>query len=126
MVSWTTRPARLRNVLIEQRSFEEILTRYDSPSTWFYLDPPYVHFQSNGRYGALAEEQREQLFSLLANLQGRFLMSFDDCAEVRGLAKKHRFHVRAVQVRYTLGGAKESSAKAGEVLISDRAIKLAA
>ena len=42
---------RLRNVLIEQRSFEDILARYDSPSTWFYLDPPYVHFQANGRYG---------------------------------------------------------------------------
>lgn len=118
--------ARLRNVLIEQRSFEDILVRYDSPATWFYLDPPYVHFQANGRYTPLGEDQRLQLFSLLANLQGSFLMSFDDCSEVRSLAKLHGFHVRHVQVGYTLSNVKEGRGKVGEVLISDRTIKLAA
>lgn len=116
---------RLRNVLIEQRSFEEILARYDSPATWFYLDPPYVHFQANGRYGPLAVEQREQLFHLLAALQGSFLMSFDDCKEVRALAKLHRFQIRRVEVEYTLSSSAESRRKVGEVLIANRELKLA-
>ncbi len=118
--------ARLRNVLIEQRSFEEILTRYDSPATWFYLDPPYVHFQANGRYVALTEVQREALFTQLANLQGSFLMSFDDCAEVRSLAKRHSMQVRRVEVGYTLASSAEHRGNAAEVLISNRPIKLAA
>jgi DNA adenine methylase len=117
---------RLRNVLIEQRSFEQILARYDSASTWFYLDPPYVHFQPNGRYVALAEDQRVQLFAQLADLKGDFLMSFDDCSEVRSLARRHRFHVRAVEVGYTLASSPKHRTKAGEVLISKRDLRLAA
>jgi DNA adenine methylase len=117
---------RLRNVLIEQRSFEQILERYDSPSTWFYLDPPYVHFQPNGRYTPLAEEQRQKLFTLLAGLRGSFLMSFDDCAEVRALAKLHGFKVRRVEVGYTLASKADARVKAAEVLIANRELKLAA
>lgn len=33
---------RLTCVQIEQRDFLEILNRYDSPETFFYLDPPYI------------------------------------------------------------------------------------
>jgi DNA adenine methylase len=115
---------RLRHVLIEQRSFADILTRYDSPSTWFYLDPPYVHFQANGCYEALGEADRMALFAQLAELQGSFLMSFDDCCEVRALARQHGFHLRHVMVGYTLGSSAASrSHKAGEVLISKTPIK---
>lgn len=116
--------ARLRHVLIEQRSFEDILTRYDSPATFFYLDPPYVHFQPNGRYHALSTEQREAMFAHLARISGSFLLSFDDCDEVRRLAREHRFHVRRVEVGYTLGSTLASRrAKTAEVLISRTRLK---
>jgi DNA adenine methylase len=108
--------ARLRSVLIEQRDFAEILKRYDSPSTWFYLDPPYVHFQANGRYEALNEDRRAELFDLLAKIQGSFLMSFDDCKEVWALCRQHRFKVAAVEVGYSIGSG--APTKAAEVLIS--------
>jgi DNA adenine methylase len=118
--------ARLRNVLIEQRSFEQIIERYDSPGTWFYLDPPYVHFQANGRYTALSDEQRKHLFELLAQLHGSFLMSFDDCAEIRALCRQHKFHVRRVEVGYTLASAPANRRKVSEVLISRAPLKIAA
>jgi DNA adenine methylase len=109
---------RLRNVLIEQRDFADILVRYDAPETFFYLDPPYVAFGSNGVYQPLARERREQLFGLLATRQAKWLMSFDDCAEVRELAKQHGFKVKKVGVSYSLGNVKGSRSKRGEVLIS--------
>ena len=115
---------RLRNVLIEQRDFAEIIGRYDSPQTFFYLDPPYVHFQTNGRYVALAEERREHLFALLARAEGQWLMSFDDCAEVRALCRKHGFAVKPLSVNYTL--AQRKTKRAQEVLVSPRSQKAAA
>lgn len=112
--------ARLSRVLIEQRDFSEILARYDSKKTWFYLDPPYVNFGSISQYTPLAIEQRAQLFSQLASLDGKWLMSFDDCAEVRKLAKAHGFKVRSVGVSYSLGNAEGSRKQRGEVLVSPK------
>src|SRR5260370_1335015 len=67
-----------------------------------------------------------QLFASLADLRGSFLMSFDDCAEVRSLAKRHSMQVRRVEVGYTLASSAEHRGNAAEVLISNRPIKLAA
>ncbi len=115
--------ARLAGVQIEQRDCVEIITRYDSRETFFYLDPPYVHYQANGRYEPLAEEHRATLFAMLSKIKGKFLMSFDDCAEVRQLARKHRFQVEGVDVGYSINGARRSNApKAKEVLIANYSI----
>jgi DNA adenine methylase len=46
---------KARDVVFECMDFEDILKRYDSPSTLFYLDPPYV---SQG------EKNRENLYRL--------------------------------------------------------------
>lgn len=114
---------RLTGVQIEQRDCMEILSRYDSRETFFYLDPPYVHYQANGRYVPLAEEQRKALFAALSKIKGKFLMSFDDCAEIRQLSRKHGFHVRGVDVGYSISGTRGSNApKAKEVLIANYTI----
>jgi len=112
---------RLAAVLIEQRDFAEILNRYDSAETFFYLDPPYVSFQSNGQYKPLPKDRRAEMFAQLAALKGRFLMSFDDCAEIRALAREHGFKVRKVGVVYTISGAGERK-KSPELLIANYAI----
>jgi DNA adenine methylase len=97
--------ARLSSVLIEQRDYAQILERYDSPETFFYLDPPYVAYQPNGRYEPLSKERRAEMFAQLAGLKGRFLMSFDDCKEIRTLAREQNFIMRRVGVVYTICGA---------------------
>ena len=109
---------RLREVTIEQRDFSEVLRRYDGPGTFFYLDPPYVHFGNLARYDALSEDRRVELFALLAGIRGKFLMSFDDCPEVRSLCRTHGFKVERVEVAYFLGNTPGSRGKRGEVLVS--------
>ena len=110
--------ARLRSVLIEQRDFAEVLQRYDTPETHFYLDPPYVHFGNLTRYEALTAERREELFGLLARLQGTFCMSFDDCSEIRELSRRHGFQVEHVEVSYWLANTPGSRGRRGEVLVT--------
>lgn len=113
---------RLAKVLIEQRDFAEILRRYDSKRTFFYLDPPYVAFQANGRYEPLAKERRAEMFEALSSLSGRFLMSFDDHPEVRRLARQYGFQTRKVGVVYTLSGTAPRKASP-ELLIANYSIK---
>jgi DNA adenine methylase len=107
---------RLRSVLVENRDFSECIRRYDSRDTFFYCDPPYTDFQDNGRYKPMGERNRE-LFQILAGVKGKFLLSFDDSAEIRALCKEFSFRVTQVNVLYTLAGKSKSLAK--EVLISN-------
>jgi DNA adenine methylase len=107
---------RLRSVLVENRDFAECIRRYDSRDTFFYCDPPYTDFQENGRYKPMGERNRE-LFRLLSCIKGKFLLSFDDSAEIRALCKEFRFRVTRVKVAYTLGGTRSSVGN--EVLISN-------
>jgi len=109
---------RLAGVVIEKRDFAEVLRRYDSAETFFYLDPPYVDYGSNGRYDALTPERRDELFGILGSLQGTFLMSFDDHADVRKLAYRHGLQIEEVQTSYGLGNTPGSRGKVTEVLIT--------
>jgi DNA adenine methylase len=107
---------RLRSVLVENRDFADCIRRYDSRDTFFYCDPPYSDFQDNGRYKPMGARNRE-LFQVLAGIKGKFLLSFDDSAEIRALCREFKFGVTAVNVAYSLNGEKRSVGK--EVLISN-------
>lgn len=69
--------ARLMRVQIEHRSWEQMLDLYDSPSTLFYLDPPYVpDTRSSGEYRhELTLADHERLVGRLLASQGKFLLS---------------------------------------------------
>ena len=112
---------RLRNVLVENRDFAECIRRYDCPDTFFYCDPPYTEFSDNGRYKPLGERKRE-LFQVLALIKGRFLLSLDDSAEIRRLARDHGF-CRAVKTLYSLGS--RGRKRVGELLICNYRLKKA-
>jgi DNA adenine methylase len=112
---------RLRHVLIENRDFAECIRRYDGRDTFFYCDPPYTDFQENNRYKPLGERNRE-LFNVLSAIKGKFLLSFDDSADIRVLCKEFGFRVARVQVPYSL--AQNSVTVGNEVLISNYRLKI--
>lgn len=109
---------RLASVQIEQRDFADMLARYDSRDTMFYLDPPYVDFQSNGRYPPLDVERRAEMFKAVAKLKGKVLISFDDHPEIRARVAHHKLHTRKVDVPYTIAGGHKGK-KAPELLIAN-------
>lgn len=88
---------RLSEVQIEHLPYQEVLARFDRPSTFFYLDPPYVgvdlyaHNFSDEQFGELADR--------LGTLQGKFLLSINDCDKAR--AWFSRFSCRSVRLTYT-------------------------
>ena len=56
-----------------------MISRYDRPHTFFYLDPPYLHEtrSSTGEYGPheMSPEQHEDLLELLGTIRGKFILS---------------------------------------------------
>lgn len=106
---------RLARVGIEQRDYAEILERFDDADTFFYLDPPYLDYQPNGRYAPFTLERLRGLFAQLAQLKARWLLSFEDQPAVRDAAQEHGFSLRQVEVPYTL--ASQGQHKIGAELL---------
>jgi DNA adenine methylase len=69
--------ARLLRVLVEHKSALDVIERYDTPETFFYLDPPYVLSQrkSGGYEHEMTDAEHRRLVELLLRLKGKVLLS---------------------------------------------------
>ncbi len=69
---------RLLRVQIENAPAEEVIRRYDTAETVFYLDPPYVH-SSRGDTTAyeheMSDEEHVALADALSSIRGRAVLS---------------------------------------------------
>lgn len=73
---------RLQRVQIENAPATEVILRYDSPQTLFYLDPPYPH-EARGdakAYGyEMSDREHEELAAVLHSVQGAVAISSYHC-----------------------------------------------
>lgn len=75
---------RLSMVVIENLSYDVFITRYDQPDSFFYCDPPYL--ETEHMYDAeFSLKDHIRLRELFGTIQGRMLVSYNDCAEIREL-----------------------------------------
>lgn len=69
---------RLQRVQIENAPAVEVIARYDTEKTLFYVDPPYVH-ASRGDTSAyryeMVDREHEELAELLRSIRGRAVVS---------------------------------------------------
>lgn len=93
---------RCREVVIEHQDFEKIIRGYDAPESFFYCDPPYL--TSEYVYDcAFSMADHERLRDALMGMQGKFLLSYNDCPKIRemyagcmfyGFTRPHRMAQR--------------------------------
>lgn len=77
---------RLNKVVVENLPYERCLANYDAPTSFFFLDPPYVG-DSTGAYEGWKQEEMTQLRCRLDRLQGRWLLTVNDSPANRSLFK---------------------------------------
>jgi DNA adenine methylase len=66
--------ARLDRVQIECGDAIKVIQSRDTPSTYHYVDPPYVS-SNQGHYGGYTVDDFERLLQCLASIQGKFVLS---------------------------------------------------
>ncbi len=88
---------RLARVQIENLPYEDVLRRYDRPTTLFYLDPPY-YGRKLYRFN-FAHRDFETLAEALRKLRGKFVLSLNDLPEVRAIFGE--FRIREIEFVYT-------------------------
>lgn len=112
---------RLRRVVIENQDFEKLVLAKDHPNSFFYCDPPY--FETEGYYDALfSVEDHQRLKNVLSNIQGRFLLSYNDCDYIRELYKD--FNIVSVTRLNNLKQRYEAGSEFKELLIANYDIEL--
>jgi DNA adenine methylase len=63
---------------IENMDFEEVVKKYDSPSTYFYMDPPYWKTENYYSNHDFDSEDHKRLADVIKNIEGKFSLSYYD------------------------------------------------
>jgi DNA adenine methylase len=66
----------LRISHVENLDFQEVIEKYDSPSTYIYLDPPYWKTENYYNNHDFDREDHERLANVLNNVKGKFSLSY--------------------------------------------------
>ena len=106
---------RLEGVGIECLPYAEFITRYDSPETLFYLDPPYYGCEDYYGREFFSRADFQTLAGLLVKIKRRFLLSLNDHPAVRQIFAEFEFV--EVAVNYSINSGNQSARP--ELIISD-------
>ena len=108
---------RLSRVVIENKSFEKIISAYDNEGTLFYLDPPYHNTENMYDTGDFIfnEEQHIKLRDILKDIKGKFVLSYNDDEFIRELYKD--FKIEGIERQNNL--SLNSGSRFKEVVITN-------
>lgn len=107
---------RLADTIIENKDFEELIRQYDRPDAFFYCDPPY--YETERHYEVeFSKADHVRLRDTLAGIQGKFLLSYNDCPYIRELYKD--FYIEATARQNNMAMRYDGSSQFPEVLISN-------
>ena len=77
---------RLDRTTVENETWAKIFDHYDAPTTFFFLDPPYL--DSGGKnYKGWPVEELTRFCERVKKLKARWLFTFQDSTEVRQLMR---------------------------------------
>lgn len=114
---------RLKDITaVEKMDAVDLIKKYDSPNTFFYVDPPYYKMEFYYSQD-FPRSKHKQLADTLANIQGQFALSYYDFDELKHFYSETQFnwHRQSVYKSAATRGSgnnnyKESS-KGTEILI---------
>ena len=75
---------RMENTVVENQDFEVLIKHYDRPDAFFYCDPPYYTSEYVYECG-FTWEDHIRLKKTLSEANGKLLISYNDCQEIREL-----------------------------------------
>ena len=81
----------LKKIVILNLDYYNVMQVYDSKSTFMLIDPPYLVNNVSKYYEIVADEFiHDNLFKLVHNLEGSWLLTYNDCEYIRNLYKDYK------------------------------------
>ena len=105
----------LKHVKFYKKSYTVIIPKYDSDSSFFYCDPPYYETDTTDYETGTIDHL--ELFNILDNIKGYFLLSYNDTPYIRKLYKN--YHITSFKNLQSLTGFGGSTKVVTDLLISN-------
>lgn len=97
---------RLSAAEIFSRDAVDLIKLKDSPTTFFYIDPPYVSSEC-GHYKGYTSEDFQRLLDTLATIQGKFLLSSYPEGELLTMRALHGWHTKDIEGTVAVSGKRK-------------------
>ena len=110
---------RLQKVIIENKDFEKLIRHYDRPVSFFYCDPPYFATESYYKDVGFGRTDHIRLMETLTGINGKFLVSYNDCPEIREIWDKPGIQIEPIQRLNNLAQRYDGGCMYPEILISN-------
>lgn len=110
---------RLQKVVIENKDCVKLIRQYDRPESFFYCDPPY--YNADQYYEAVSSDGFDHagLADALLGIKGKFLLSYNDCPEIRALYDRPGIVVEGISRLSNIAQRYENGKQYPELLISN-------
>ncbi|MBU5439726.1 MULTISPECIES: DNA adenine methylase [Tissierella] len=113
---------RLSKVVIENKDFEKLIRQYDRPVSFFYLDPPYYEtekYYKNVGEGGFQEKDHIRLKDTLMNIEGKFLLSYNDCDFIREIYDAPNIQIESFTRINNIKQRYDNGAQFPEILVAN-------
>ena len=110
--------AKSKDDIFRLGDFEDVIKEFDSPTTYFYLDPPYWKTENYYSNHDFDRDDHERLAYVLKTIEGKFSLSYYDFTELGEMYPLNDFKWEKKEF-VKASGAKEGQAQSigEEVLI---------
>ena len=78
---------RLKDVKITHLDFQTLIKKYNKPTTFFYLDPPYEDSKDYSN-----SVNPEDVYNAVKTIKGKFMLSYNNSPLIRKLFKEYNIH----------------------------------
>lgn len=104
---------------VENMDFQEVIEKYDSPTTYYYVDPPYYivgegSYYSNHDFG---REDHERLANCLKSIQGKFSLSYYDFPQLHDWFPENEYKWEKKEFAKAAAAKKGKAQNMGEELL---------
>jgi DNA adenine methylase len=107
----------LRITDVENMDFADVIKKYDSKSTYIYLDPPYYkteNYYSNHDFGI---KDHERLANVLNGVEGKFSMSYYDFPQLHDWFPENQYRWERKEFAKAAAAKKNTKQNMGEELL---------
>ena len=113
---------RLSKVVVESKDFEKLIRQYDRPVSFFYADPPYFetekYYKNVGEDG-FKKEDHIRLRDTLMGIEGKFLLSYNDCSFIRELYDAPNIQIESYTRINNIKQRYDNGAQFPEILVAN-------